>query len=83
MLQRSNSIWSIESSKRKGICPKKDILLLTGDRLPIIQAVEPWLGGIHNPLYEQGRMAAEMIIRIIQEGKDLPGVVLRPDLVIT
>jgi LacI family transcriptional regulator len=74
---------ALRALREKGICPKKDILLLTGDRLPIIQAVEPWLGGIHNPLYEQGRMAAEMIIRIIQEGKDLPGVVLRPDLVIT
>jgi DNA-binding LacI/PurR family transcriptional regulator len=74
---------ALRALRERGICPKKDILLLTGDRLPLIQAVEPWLGGIHNPLYEQGRLAAEMIIRIIQEGKDLPGVVLRPDLVIT
>jgi len=77
------ALGALRALREKGICPQKDILLLTGDRLPLVQAIEPWMGGIHNPLYEQGRLAAEMIIRIVQEGKDLLGIVLRPDLVIT
>ena len=57
-------------------------LLLTGDCLPSTRATEPSLGGVQAPLYEQGRLAADMLVSVISEHRDIPGVILKPTMLV-
>ncbi len=61
---------------------KNGFLLLTGDCLPTTRATEPSLGGIQAPLYEQGRLAADIIVSVLSDRRDIPGIVLKPTILV-
>ncbi|NLY90049.1 MAG: LacI family transcriptional regulator [Firmicutes bacterium] len=58
------------------------IHVVAGDNLPLTQKLFPQLSSITNPSYEQGRQAGKMIVTIINEGRELPGVTLNTEFVI-
>lgn len=58
------------------------IQVVAGDNLPLTQKLFPQLSSITNPSYEQGRQAGKMIVTIINEGRELPGVTLNTEFVV-
>jgi len=59
-----------------------DIQVVAGDNLPLTQKLFPQLSSITNPSYEQGRQAGKMIVAIINEGRELPGITLNTEFVV-
>ncbi|HEY8391998.1 MAG TPA: LacI family DNA-binding transcriptional regulator [Capillibacterium sp.] len=58
------------------------IHVVAGDNLPLTQKLFPQLSSITNPSYEQGRQAGKMLVTIINEGRELPGVTLSTEFII-
>lgn len=77
---------ALRALRERGLIDARDaqrrFLLLTGDCLPSTRAIEPSLGGIQAPLYEQGRLAADVIVSVISEHRDIPGIVLKPTMLV-
>lgn len=67
---------AIRALESLGLRVGKDVEVVMGDNLPLTQKLFPFLSAIVNPSYEQGRQAARMLISIIQNGQDVPGVFL-------
>lgn len=59
-----------------------DIQVVAGDNLPLTQKLFPNLSSIINPSYEQGRQAGKMIVTIVNEGRELPGITLNTEFVV-
>jgi DNA-binding LacI/PurR family transcriptional regulator len=62
-----------------GYVAGKDIEVITGDGLPLTRKMYPTMAAIVNPSYEQGRQAGKMLLTIIKEKKDQPGLTLDTD----
>lgn len=60
----------------------RPIQVVAGDNLPLTQKLFPQLSSITNPSFEQGKLAGKMIVTIINEGRDLPGVNLKTEFII-
>jgi DNA-binding LacI/PurR family transcriptional regulator len=56
--------------------------VVAGDNLPLTQKLFPQLSSITNPSYEQGKQAGKMIVNIINEGTEIPGVTLNTEFVV-
>lgn len=65
-----------------GLEGERSIQVVAGDNLPLTQKLFPHLSSITNPSYEQGKLAGKMMVTIINEGRDLPGVNLKTEFVI-
>ncbi len=80
------ALGALRALRERGLVPRHGtqdgFLLLAGDCLPWTRAVEPSLGGIQAPLYEQGRLAADLIVAVISERRDIPGIVLKPTMLV-
>jgi DNA-binding LacI/PurR family transcriptional regulator len=59
-----------------------EIQVVAGDNLPLTQKLFPQLSSITNPSYEQGKQAGKMIVNIINEGTEIPGVTLNTEFVV-
>jgi LacI family transcriptional regulator len=66
----------------RGLNLNREIEVVAGDNLPLTQKMFPDLSSITNPSYEQGRLAGKMIVEIINESQDIPGITLKTELVI-
>jgi DNA-binding LacI/PurR family transcriptional regulator len=54
----------------------RDIEVVAGDGLPLTRKLYPSLSALSNPSYEQGRQAGKMLLTIIKDKKDHPGLTL-------
>ncbi|HEX3044039.1 MAG TPA: LacI family DNA-binding transcriptional regulator [Bacillota bacterium] len=61
--------------------PGRDVEVIAGDNLPLIQKIYPDISSIHSLGYEQGRQAGKMIIANIKSGQELEGVRLKAQFV--
>ena len=59
-----------------------DIEVIAGDNLPLTQKLFPNLSTINNPSYEQGKQAAKMIMTVIKDGTEAPGIFLNADFIL-
>ncbi|WP_438318303.1 LacI family DNA-binding transcriptional regulator [Candidatus Caldatribacterium sp. SIUC1] len=73
---------AIRALESLGLQVGKDVEVVAGDNLPLTQKLFPFLSAIVNPSYEQGFQAAKMLIAIIQDGQDTPGVFLDAGFVV-
>jgi DNA-binding LacI/PurR family transcriptional regulator len=73
---------AIRALESLGLRVGKDVEVVAGDNLPLTQKLFPFLSAITNPSYEQGFQAAKMLIAIIQDGQDLPGIFLDTGFVV-
>jgi LacI family transcriptional regulator len=73
---------AIRAIEDLGYVPGKDIVVIAGDNLPLTRKLYPYLSALSNPAYEQGRQAGKMLLSIIREKKDQPGVTLNMDFII-
>ncbi|MGE5592093.1 MAG: LacI family DNA-binding transcriptional regulator [Betaproteobacteria bacterium] len=80
------ALGALRALRERGLVPasgtQNGFLLLAGDCLPSTRLIEPSLGGIQAPLYEQGRLAADMLVSVISERRDVPGIVLKPTMLV-
>jgi DNA-binding LacI/PurR family transcriptional regulator len=58
------------------------IEVVAGDNHPLTQKLFPQVSSMTNPSYEQGKVAGKMLVTIINEGRDQPGVNLKTEFVI-
>lgn len=65
----------------EGMIPGEDLDVIGGDDFPNTRAMWPNLTSIRTPLYEQGYEAGNMIADYIHDGVDIPGKVLRSELI--
>ena len=72
----------IKAIQDKGMRVGTDIAVVAGDNLPLTQKMFPEISCINNPAYEQGNLAGKILITIIKEGHDIPGVTLKTEFVI-
>jgi len=73
---------AIRALESLGLRVGKDVEVVAGDNLPLTQKLFSFLSAITNPSYEQGFQAAKMLIAIIQDGQDLPGIFLDTGFVV-
>jgi DNA-binding LacI/PurR family transcriptional regulator len=73
---------TIRAIEDLGYVAGKDIEVIAGDNLPLTRKLFPYLSALCNPSYEQGRQAGKMLLSIIKEKKDLPGITLNMDFII-
>lgn len=67
---------AIKAIEELGLKVGQDIDVIAGDNLSITQKLFPKMSAINNPSYEQGKLAARMIITVVKEGKALDGIFL-------
>lgn len=67
---------AIRAIEESGLKVGHDIEVIAGDNLSMTQKFFPHMSAINNPSYEQGKLAARMIIAVIKEGKTLNGIFL-------
>jgi LacI family transcriptional regulator len=60
----------------------RDIEVIAGDNLPLTQKLYPFVSTINNPAYEQGKLAAKMIMTNIKDGTETAGVLLNTDFIL-
>lgn len=72
----------IKAIHDRGLEIRREIEVVAGDNLPLTQKLFPELSSITNPSYEQGRLAGKMIVAIINENREFPGITLKTELVI-
>lgn len=70
---------AIRAAEEHGLKVGYDIEIIAGDDLPLTRKLYPFLSAISNPSYEQGRCAGKMIISLLDEKQDLPGVTLNAE----
>jgi LacI family transcriptional regulator len=73
---------AIRAIEDLGYVAGKDIVVIGGDNLPLTRKLYPYLSALSNPAYEQGRQAGKMLLSIIREKKDQPGVTLNMDFIV-
>ncbi|SFI18908.1 transcriptional regulator, LacI family [Tindallia magadiensis] len=77
------AVGAMRSIKNRQLKVPEDISVLGFDNIQISRLIDPALTTIHQPSYEMGKKATDMLIRLI-EGKELEKrqVVLKPELLI-
>lgn len=73
---------AIRAAEDLGLTPGRDIEVVGGDNLPVTQKLFPYMSAISNPSYEQGRQAGKMIVSVLREGREQPGVMLETEFVV-
>jgi LacI family transcriptional regulator len=73
---------TIRAIEDLGYVAGKDIEIIAGDNLPLTQKLFPYMSALSNPAYEQGRQAGKMLLSIIREKKDQPGMTLNMDFLV-
>lgn len=72
---------AIRAMEELGVKAGQDIQVIAGDNLSMTQKLFPHMSAINNPSYEQGKLAARMIITVVKEGKSLEGIFLNMSFV--
>ncbi|HEY8463742.1 MAG TPA: LacI family DNA-binding transcriptional regulator [Bacillota bacterium] len=68
---------AIRAIEDLGFKAGKDIEVVAGDNLPLTRKLYPGMPALCNPAYEQGRAAGKMLLSIINQKKEMPGITLR------
>lgn len=68
--------------EEQGLRIGEDIQVIAGDDLPLTRKLYPFMASITNPGYEQGREAGRMLLSIIHDKRDLPGITLDAGFVV-
>lgn len=72
---------AIRAAEDLGMVVGKDLLVVAGDNLPLTRKLYPALPALSNPSFEQGRHAGNMLLTLIREKRDLPGVSLDAEFI--
>jgi DNA-binding LacI/PurR family transcriptional regulator len=64
-----------------GYVAGRDIVAIAGDDLPLTRKLYPSLSALSNPAYEQGRQAGKMLLSIIKDKKNYPGLTLNMEFI--
>ncbi len=67
---------AIRAAEDGGMAVGRDLLVVSGDNLPLTRKLYPMLPALSNPSFEQGRYAGDMLLTLIKEKRDLPGISL-------
>lgn len=73
---------ALRAAEKHGLTIGRDLQIIAGDDLPLTQKLYPFMASITNPGYEQGREAGKMLLEIIQDKRDLPGITLDAGFVV-
>jgi DNA-binding LacI/PurR family transcriptional regulator len=76
------TLGALRAMREQGLVPGRDIDVIAGDDFPTTRTVWPGLTSIRTPLYDQGYQAGMMIVDYIQSGKEVPGKLLRGELIV-
>lgn len=73
---------AIRAAEELGMNVGRDFLVVAGDNLPLTRKLYPMLPALNNPSFEQGRYAGNMLLTLIREKRDLPGISLDAEFVL-
>ncbi|MCL6589438.1 MAG: LacI family transcriptional regulator [Firmicutes bacterium] len=72
---------ALKAAADMNLKPGRDIEIIAGDNLPLIQKLYPNISSIHSLGYEQGRQAGKMIIANIKSGREIEGIRLKAQFI--
>jgi len=71
------AIGALKALRQAGLRLREDIALVGFDDVPISAALEPALTTVRQPIQRLGSMSADLLLRLLQDGSDVPAPVHR------
>jgi LacI family transcriptional regulator len=71
------AIGALKAVRQAGLRVREDIALVGFDDVPVSSAIEPALTTVRQPIQRLGSMSADLLLRLLQDGSDVPAPVNR------
>lgn len=76
------AIGVVRAATHLGLSVPDDLEVIGYDDIPIAPLMTPPLSTVHQPIYEKGRTAAEMLVAVLEGGRPASPVLLSTELVL-